>query len=307
MPLTTAPEPVLDLRTRHRAVLAAAASWALANGRTLDLDVAAVLCEVDGERNGSAVAGVATRPRVHRILTDLPHWCLRHATPLPDGAAEALWVLLSFGLDTGRYDSASDRASALYEPLRCTGGLDRDGHPRPPHQLLDFPCQCDLEVRRPQVAGHTFWRASDGTPVELWRPAPDEPELRAWYRSFDAMAVRAREGHSPRVVPADLVTFVGRIDATRWWPHLDVYAGAQHHQQLFVASDGQTYELKADRSRKLGYRFDRLDVDLALIRTGLAWHEPVRQTDVGRYSPPPFELSYEDDESLPERWRRGPL
>jgi hypothetical protein len=149
-----------------------------------------------------------------------------------------------------------------------------------------------------------FWRAADGTLVELWRPASDEPELRAWYDPFDAMAVRARTGRYPRVVPADLVRFVGRIDATKWWPPLYVYAGSLGHQQLFIASDGQTFTLKVDRSRKLGYRFDRLEVELAVIRTGLAWHEPVPQRVVYEsYA----DVGYEDDESLPARWRRGPL
>jgi hypothetical protein len=154
------------------------------------------------------------------------------------------------------------------------------------------------------VAGHIFWRSANGTLVELWRPPPDEPELRAWYRAFDAMAVRARTGRYPRVVPADLVTFVGRVEATKWWPPLYVYAGALAHQQLFVSSDGQTFTLKVDRSRKLGYRFDRLEVDLAVIRTGLAWYEPPTPRVV---FDPYADLSYEDDETLPERWRRGPL
>ena len=197
--------------------------------------------------------------------------------------------------------STSTLASVVDLRARQRGGLPT-GEPGSDGQPV-LPA-APPEGRRPEIAGNVFWRAHDGTLVELWRPAPDEPELRSWYRPFDDMAVRARTGRYPRVVPADLVTFVGRVAATKWWPPLYVYAGALSHQQLFVASDGQTFTLKVDRSRKLGYRFDRLEVDLAVIRTGLAWYEPPSQrVVVESYA----DLSYEDDESLPERWRRGPL
>lgn len=114
----------------HRATLAELAGWALAQGRTVDLDVAAVCLEVlerervdDGLRLDRASVNGIMWGAIRNEVTIL-------GTTLPDRWLEDLWSALQFCVSTGRLTADSDPEPALLEPLQCYGGLGADGHPR---------------------------------------------------------------------------------------------------------------------------------------------------------------------------------
>src|SRR3954468_1300540 len=142
-PLDAAVEPV---RVRWQGLLTELREWALARGRPVDRDVAALIFAV-AEETGDGPLGRWTRPGVNSLLcAGLGNWCSTHRCLRPELERETLWDVLTFLDATGRLHEHSDALLHLLEPLRCYGGLDADGRLPTEPVLPDFPCQCFLDV-----------------------------------------------------------------------------------------------------------------------------------------------------------------
>jgi hypothetical protein len=152
-------EAVHPWRQRHRTVLAELGAWALACGRSVDLDLVALILAARETGFDTAPPGSWTRTGVHRCVSiDVPNWCTRASVLWPEGVPAALWQLLDFLVTTGRLDRGSDPIDELRKPLMCYGGLDRSGRERgsdadrgdaagPGAEADDPPIRCECYVR----------------------------------------------------------------------------------------------------------------------------------------------------------------
>lgn len=105
------------------------AAWALAHGRSVDLDALGVLI--------LAKAGRLEPFREFReetvsslVLCDAWNVCEHLGVPAPAGLAPTLWVMLDYFADLRLFARGSDRLSVLRLPLQEYGGLDARGRPR---------------------------------------------------------------------------------------------------------------------------------------------------------------------------------
>jgi hypothetical protein len=144
---------VLPWRRRERRLLAEMREWALEHGRSVDLDLVALVLAAKDRATGQPLHRWA-RTGVNRCLAvDVPNWCSLAQVLWPEGVPEALWQLLDFLVATDRLDPASDPLAELRKPLQCYGGLDDtgqadqsdDGSDDPPRP----PCECYVTYRGP--------------------------------------------------------------------------------------------------------------------------------------------------------------
>jgi len=124
-------EAVRPWRQRHRPLLAELGAWALSRGRSVDLDLVALILAAREAGFDKAPPGSWTRTGVHHCLSvDVPNWCSRARVLWPDGVPAVVWQLLDFLVATDRLDRRSDPIDELRKPLMCYGGLDRSGRER---------------------------------------------------------------------------------------------------------------------------------------------------------------------------------
>ena len=151
--LTTLSTAVASWRRRHRALLVELASWALAQGRPVDLAVVAMLLAAwDDPPIGPTdrTIGLWTRTGVTRLLgVDSFNWCSIGRVLHPEGVPEALWLLLGFLAASGRLEPTSDPVEELRKPLYCYGGLDTTGRRRAADDDARPRCECHVTYRGP--------------------------------------------------------------------------------------------------------------------------------------------------------------
>ena len=155
--LTSLATTVAPWRRRHRALLVELGSWALAQGRPVDLDVTAMLLAAWEEPPigpADRTIGMWTRTGVTPLLgVDSFNWCSLGQVLHPEGVPEALWLLLGFLAASGRLDRASDSVEELRKPLYCYGGLDRDRSPsRRGRRARTLRVSCHLPRPEPRRA-----------------------------------------------------------------------------------------------------------------------------------------------------------
>jgi hypothetical protein len=152
-------EAVRPSRQRHRPLLAELGAWALSCGRSVDLDLVALILAAREAGFDPASPGSWTRTGVHRCVSiDVPNWCSQARVLRPMGVPAALWQFLDFMVASERLDRDSDPIEELRKPLMCYGGLDRFGRERvhdaaagdgagPGADAADPPIRCECYVR----------------------------------------------------------------------------------------------------------------------------------------------------------------
>jgi hypothetical protein len=152
-------EAVRPWRQGHRPLLAELRAWALECGRSVDLDLVALILAARETGFDKAPPCSWTRTGVHHCVSiDVPNWCTRASVLWPEGVPAALWQLLDFLVASDRLDHRSDPVDELRKPLMCYGGLDRSGRERehdaepgeaaePGADADDPPIRCECYVR----------------------------------------------------------------------------------------------------------------------------------------------------------------
>ncbi len=160
-PVTFVPvaEAVRPWRQQHRPLLAELGAWALSCGRSVDLDLVALILAAHGTGFAKVPPGSWTRTGVHRCVSvDVPNWCARASVLWPEAVPTALWQFLDFLVATDRLHRDSDPIDELRKPLMCYGGLDLSGRERehdaepddaavPDADTDDPPIRCECYVR----------------------------------------------------------------------------------------------------------------------------------------------------------------
>lgn len=159
-PVGPVPPPVplrqalVDHRSQHKKVIAAAARWALERGTTIDRDEVALICVADAERRRwqGTPPDHWFRPDVTHLLSiDIPNWCSMARCLIPRGLPQTLWHFLEFLAETGRLAPASDPVPELRKTLVCYGGLGFDGRPREGRSPIR--CECYRTHAGPSYGG----------------------------------------------------------------------------------------------------------------------------------------------------------
>ena len=277
VPLAATAAPV---RARHRVVLGEVAAWALARGRSCDLDVAAVCVHVLLTRCPSHRA--LTRPDVNDLLlTRLANCSVLEGSELPDGWIRDLWTVLG-ALDAhGRLPAGSDPLAALLEPLQCYGGLDPAGEPLPPGADVALACQCFLphDPTLPEGMGQHMVGVDgrDGRPyLAVARLQPrsmpaDPSDWMPWLTFDQRVTARYHALHSGRTTLAQ-PDFVGWSPGDDKRPDLWLYRSSECEgecQVLALDHEGRPLVARPDRRRKIGYRWCAEQDIAALVRTGV--------------------------------------
>lgn len=138
-------EAVAVARRTRRARIAEFCRWSLAIGRPVDPDVIALILAGRDEWSLDDNADTWTRLGVyHCLYADVSNWCGTRRVLLPEGIPEALWTYLHYLAEHRILDPASDPLRELLRPLRCYGGLDRDGRPEPEGSRRRVRCVCKV-------------------------------------------------------------------------------------------------------------------------------------------------------------------
>jgi hypothetical protein len=128
-------DAVAEARRRHRALVVAAAEWALARGLSLPADHVALWAAtarelgLTGDVNG--VTGPWRAADVIACFDTVAARCTLAGCAPPADLAESLWHLYGFLSDTGRLHSASDSLQELRAAVVVFGNADRFAHPAP--------------------------------------------------------------------------------------------------------------------------------------------------------------------------------
>lgn len=272
---------VAPLRTRHQAALRRFAEWCLAHGRPCDLDAAA-LCVDALERFREPDGTRLDRPTMNGVL-----WAdVRNATSLldtrsPEDLPVHLWSVISWLSNESLLHPDSDPLGPLLEPLRCYGGLGADGYPMPEGTDVDFPCQCYIPhdpACPPHLTQHIVGRDPETFSEFIVRAhirlRSDDPPL-SYYEPLVALVRRLRARCSPFELHVDECTYVGRIDAQRGVPELWLFRydpeARRGFDELVLDGDGRGWAPKADRRRKAGFRWVRVDDRAAVIGAGVRY------------------------------------
>ena len=268
------------LRARHHGAIVAVQEWALAAGRPLDRDVAALCLDVlEKDREEEWIR--LDRRDVAWLLRGRMHNETSIAdTRLPEGWVGDVWTVLRFLVETGRLDPASDPPGPLLEPLQCYGGLDADGWPRPEGVDVDFPCQCyfphDPDCP-PELGQHEVGRdREDGTEfvvrARMVNRSEDVPM--SAFGPLTKLARRLRARNSYYIVALDQFFFVGTVPATKRTPELWIYRFAPELRRGFapvvVDEHGSAFRAKRNRTYKAGFRWQAIDDEQAAWVCGLA-------------------------------------
>ncbi len=276
-PFADAIAPVLAARRRE---VNAVASWALQNGLPCDRDTVALCLEVLQEfADGGGY--VLRRVDVNHVLTcDAHNWStFNHAMPSGD-VAPALWVVLHHLQESGALGEGSDPFPTLLEPLQCYGGLGADGRERPEGVDVDFPCQCfhahdpscpdglscysigfDRETLAEFVVHAELVTRSSDPPVSAFEP-------------LFRLTRRLRAAGGVFIPLVEEFSFVGRIPSTKLHPELWMYrldpVSRRGFPPLVLDEWGGPFATKADRRRKLGYRWVSREDSGAMWGCGVA-------------------------------------
>lgn len=267
------PTPIADVaaeaRAKHRAALAELARWALAQGRAVDLDVAALaLDELEEHRTEDGIR--LDRRTVNWIM----YGALRNRTSiarasLPDTWMEDLWSVLRFVGDTGRLSADSDPEPALLEPLQCYGGLGVDGRERPDGVDVEFFCQCHVphDPACPPgmvqlTVGHEWDEPGDFIAFGHGVPRSVDVPMSA----FEPLAKLARRCRAePHSFPFFLDQFqhLGTIPSERDVPALWLYLFLPTRRKgwppLVLDEHGGAWRAKRHRGRRRGFRWVQVD------------------------------------------------
>jgi len=270
-------------RVAHRATLAELAAWALAQGRAVDLDVAALCLSVlDRERADEGIH--LDRPTVNRLMWgSIRNEASLLGTWLPRTYVEDLWTVLRFCVATGRLTPGSDAEPLLLEPLQCYGGLDADGLPRPDGVDVDFPCQCYLphDPTCPpgmvQISVGTDWDDEDG-PFEYVVHAYGVPRSAdvpmSAFEPLAKLARRSRAQPSMFPFPLDLFVHAGTVPAERSTPKLWLYRFTEGRRRgwppLALDEHGTAWRAKRHRGRRRGFRWEEVSDRTAAHLCGVA-------------------------------------
>jgi hypothetical protein len=266
------------------------AEWALAAGRSCDLDVAA-LCLDALERYRTPEGIRLDRPDVNGILwADIRNAASLLDTMLPSSSSVDLWTVLHWCHETGGLTADSDPLPALLEPLRCYGGLGEDGYPMPDGVDVDFPCQCYVPydpTLPPGMGQHIVGRDRHREYLVRahLRPRAEEPLLSS-YRPLFALARRLHDEGRPFDLHPDDFTYLGWIDPQGDIPRLWIYALGGKFNDLVLADDGTPWVPKTDGRRRAGFRWVIAGDRAAVIRAGVGY---TRVSDADR-----FERDYDD-------------
>ncbi len=272
-----------ELRRSHRATLAELAGWALAHGRMVDLDVAALCLEAlerertdDGLRLDRAAVNRTTWGAIRNQATFL------HTT-LPERWMEDLWNVLRFCVATGRLTTDSDPEPALLEPLQCYGGLGADGRPRPDGVDVDFFCQCYLphDPACPpgmvQISVGRNWSDPDDLfeYIAIGHGVPRSVDVPM--SAFEPLAKLARRARAqPSMFPffLDLFHHMGTLPADRNVPKLWVYPFTGSTRKgwppLALDEHGGAWRPMRHRGRRRGFRWKSMDDRSAAHHCGVA-------------------------------------
>jgi hypothetical protein len=283
LPLVPFDEAVSGLRTAHRAALAELAGWSLAQGRAIDLDVAALCLDVlEQERTEHGIH--LRRPSVNGIMWGaIRNEASFRRTLLPETWMEDLWAVLRFCAATGRLTPDSDPELVLLEPLQCYGGLDANGRPRPDGVDVDFFCQCYLPhdptcpPDMAQISVGTDWSDRE-EPFEYVAVGYGIPRSVDVARSaFEPLAKLARRSRAqPSMFPffLDLFVHIGTLPADRSVPGLWLYrfTGSQRKGWPPLALDehGGAWRPVRHRGRRRGFRWKEVDDRSAAHLCGVA-------------------------------------
>lgn len=122
---------VASARRRHRSALTALRRWALSGGVRLDVDLVALVLEVDSERVRRHRDEGRTRYAVYWLMRgDIPNWCSIRRCLTPEDVPETIWHWLHYLDVTGGLGGADEPLGELLKPLLCYGGLDFAGRRR---------------------------------------------------------------------------------------------------------------------------------------------------------------------------------
>lgn len=289
-------------RADHRSVLAELARLSMAEGRRVDLDVAALCIDVL-ERERTDVGIHLDRREVNWIMWgSIRNETSIAGTLLPERWMEDLWTVLRFFASTGRLTRDSDPEAALLEPLQCYGGLDADGRPRPDGVDVDFFCQC----HRPhdpscppdmvQVSlGHDRDEHFEYVVHAHGVPRSVDVPMSA-YEPLAKLARRHRAQPSMFTVALDQFDHLGTVPADRRVPQLWLYlftpARRRGWPPLALDEHGGAWRAKRHRGRRAGFRWVSVDDRGAAHLCGLASWE--------------FDRAQRERQQL-EEWDDGPL
>lgn len=277
---------VAPLRARFHGELVSLAAWCSAEGRSCDLDGAA-LCLAAMARQFGVEAPRLTRPGINTLVwAGVRNEAAILGTMYPDDYPEQLWNVLCWKAATGQLDEASDPLPALLEPLQCWGGLDPDGKPRPDGVDVDFPCQCYVPHDPTLPAGqhqyivgqHTKSHAPLIARVRLVARS-DDPGVSNFAPLFKVMRRIRKERDIFDVHPEEF-EYVGRIDPARSSPELWLYRYAGEDGSgrvpLAVDAEGCTWLAKPDSRRKAGFRWTPIETWRGIRFAGLtpSFREP---------------------------------
>jgi hypothetical protein len=279
---------VAPLRAKHRADLAGLAAWSLEQGRSCNLDVAALCCELlaqdlteHGYRLDRPAVAEVVWPQSRNEASILD-------TTLPDRWVESFWELLHWLHDSGRVAAGSDPLAALLEPLQCAGGLDGSGKSRPDGEDTAFPCQCFFP-HNPKLGSGRMERIV-GRNMETFQPFV--AQARARLRSEPAQAADLAPLHqllgqllavdNPYAPALLSYEFFATVEAFGKVPELWLYdpphdVSRRGFDCIAVDASGQTWVPKPDRSRTAGFRWVASSAFTALRRSGVENYRPRRR------------------------------
>lgn len=302
-PTTPFAEAAASRRVEHRGLLAELAQWALAEGRRVDLDVAAVCVHaLDRQRTEGGIH--LDRRQVNWIMWGAVR---NEVSPrralLPDTWIEDLWTVLRFLVATERLTSDSDPEPALLEPLQCYGGLGADGRERPDGVDVDFFCQChhphdptcppgmvQVSLGRDWDDHFEYVGYAHGIPRSVDIPM-------SAYEPLAKLARRHRAQPAMFNVALDQFDHLGTVPADRevskLWLYLFTPARKRGWPPLALDEHGRAWRAKRHRGRRRGFRWTSVDDRSAAHLCGLASWE--------------FDREHREQELL-EQWEDdGPL
>jgi hypothetical protein len=227
---------------------------------------------------------------VQQILwADVSNVCQRLGVLIPEQWPVVLWTVLSWLDSDGLLGDGCAPLSALYEPLRCYGGLDATGRPRPEGEKSDIACQCYIPYDPdlpPGIGQHVVGHDPAANEAFLARarlqPRSEPPvltDLEPLYR----FARRLRSGRSGVEIHPEELSFVGVVLADVRTPELWLYRHevtirrARHPLALDAA--GHAWWPRADRRFRCGYRWVAAPDTTAVLRAA----PPTRTTDGERW------------------------
>lgn len=259
-------EAALEHRNAHRSGLAELASWALAQGRAVDLDVAA-LCFAVLERQRTEHGIRLDRREVNWMVWGaIRNEATALVTSLPETWMDDLWAVLRFCGAAGRLTADSDPEPALLEPLQCYGGLGTDGRPRPDGVDVDFFCQCYLPhdptcpTGMVQISVGRDWSDRDD-PFEFVAIGHGIPRsVDVSVSAFEPLAKLARRSRAqPSMFPffLDLFDHLGTLPAERSVPGLWLYRFTGSPRKgwppLALDEHGGAWSAARHRGRRRGF------------------------------------------------------